>query len=112
MEANYVLEVRAHTYQNSEHRDSGGQCCESVSSFGCSLVGDCDNIFTFCLRQSGTPNDDNPANCPLGSYDTVSAVDGGDDISFGGSSIAPGVPNPMTFTGSSVWPVSSKSLTH
>lgn len=104
VKASYVLEIRAHTYQNNEHRGSNGNCCESTSTFGCSLAGNCDNIFIFCLRNFGTSRDDNPANCPLGSYNTVDDI-GGDDITFSSPSIANGVPNPMTFSGS-FWPVS------
>ena len=104
MKANYVLEVRVHTYQNSDHKEVDGYCCESYAWVWCS--DHCDNIFHFCLRPTGTTRDDNSGNCPLGRYNTVSDVPGGDDISFGSSNIAPGVPNPLTFTGSSAWPVS------
>ena len=92
------------TYRNSNHTEIGGYCCESYATSGCSYH--CDNIFHFCLRLTGTARDDNSGNCPLGCYDTVNAVHGGDDISFGDSSIAPGVPNPLIFTESSAWPVS------
>lgn len=102
MEARYTLEIRAHTYQNTGHRDSEGDCCESVIS---PCLSDCDNIFTFCLRNAGTARDDDPMNCALGRFTTVGDVPGGDDITFSSVNIAAGVPNPMTFIGNS-WPVS------
>ena len=80
--------------------DSGGYCCESYSWCCCSSQ--CDNRFVFCLRPSGTSQDGNEGNCPLGRYTTGEVGD--DDFNFGSSSIASGVPNPLVFTGS-VWPV-------
>ena len=93
----YVLEIRAHTYRNRYHRQSNGRCCDRP------FCGQCENYFRFCLRSTGTSHDDNAGNCPLGRYTTGEVGD--DDFSFGSTSIASGVPNPMTFTGS-VWPVS------
>ena len=107
IQADYVLEVRAHTYQNSRHRDSNNDCCD-IGFLSC---GQCDNQFIFCLRGASTSNDGNPNNCPLGRYSTGEIGD--DDFTFS-SPIASGVPNPMTFTGS-VWPVSmhaDPSLSH
>ena len=101
MEARYVLEIRAHTYQNSESRDSDGVCCESLIP---PCLADCDNIFNFCLRNAGMARDDDPQNCPLGRFNTVDDV-GGDNIIFSSINIATGVPNPMTFRGD-IWPVS------
>ena len=105
-----MLEIRAHTYRNSNHKDSAGYCCDLITRSGCIswLCGgsrgcQCDNYFRFCLRSTGTSHDDNAGNCPLGRYTTREVGD--DDFSFGSTSIASGVPNPMTFTGS-VWPVS------
>ena len=94
-QATYTLEVRAHSYRNSDHGESDGGCCD----FWC---GQCDNMFVFCLRESSTADDGNPGNCPLGRYSTG---DIGDDSFSFSTPIASGVPNPMTFTGS-VWPVS------
>lgn len=103
-----MFEVRAHSYRNSEHKESAGYCCESYDTSGCDpwwcLHCQCDNYFKFCLRNTGTTRDDNAGNCPLGSYTT--AVVGDDDFSFGSTRISNGVPNPMMFTGS-VWPVST-----
>ena len=100
-EARYILEIRAHTYQNNGHRDSDGFCCESFLS---ACANDCDNIFNFCLRNASTARDDNPQNCPLGTFNTVDDVPGGDDITFSSVNIATGVPNPMTFRGNA-WTV-------
>lgn len=99
MEADYVLEIRAHSYQNSGHSDSSvpGSLCDPLGD-------DCDNRFTFCLRNAGTDEDDDATNCPLGRYSSSEIV-GGDDFIFGSSQIASGVPNPMTFSGN-FWPVS------
>ena len=97
-QADYVLEVRAHTYENSGHRLSNGDCCD-ISLLEC---GECDNQFVFCLRGSSISNDGNTNNCPLGRYSTGEI--GGDSFTFS-TPIASGVPNPMTFNGS-VWPVS------
>ncbi len=97
-QADYVLEVMAHTYTNSGHRDSNSDCCD----LDC---GTCDNLFIFCLRGSSTANDGNSDNCPLGKYTTMSHIEN-DNISF--SSSIDNVPNPITFSGS-VWPVSHTS---
>ena len=106
MEARYILEIRAHTYQNKGHGDSEGLCCESSILSPPSCTFDCDNIFVFCLRNASTARDDNPQNCPLGRFDTVDDVPGGDAITFSSVNITSEVPNPMTFIGD-VWPVSS-----
>ena len=99
VQADYILEVRAFTYQNNRNRDSNGDCCD----FGVFSCGGCDNQFVFCLRDSLTPDDSNPNNCPLGRYETGEIGD--DSFTFSTPNLASGVPNPMTFTGS-VWPVS------
>lgn len=111
-EGTYRLEIRAVSYSNSEHKDAEGICCEiGGRTSGCDPWWcphcECDNRFNFCLRAPGTSRDDNPGNCPLGSYSTGEIGD--DSFSFGSSSIASGVPNPMSFTGS-VWPVSIYNL--
>ena len=102
IQADYVLDVRAHTYQNSRHRDRNDDCCD-IGFFSC---GHCDNQFVFCLRGSSTSNDGNPNNCPLGRYSTGEI---GDDSFTFSSPIVNGVPNPMTFSGS-VWPVSKVGM--
>ena len=97
-QADYVLEVRAHTY--SGHRDSNSDCCDVP---GCGV---CDKLFIFCLRGSSTANDGNSDNCPLGEYTTMLHIEN-DNFTFS-SPIDSDVPNPMTFNGS-VWPVSHTS---
>ena len=97
-QADYILEIRAYTYQNSRHRDSNNDCCD----FCLFCCGDCDNQFVFCLRGSSTSNDGDPNNCPLGRYSTGEIGD--DSFIFSTPNLASGVPNPMTFAGS-VWPV-------
>ena len=89
---------RAFTYQNSDSTDANGDCCD----FGVFSCGGCDNEFDFCLRSSSTANDGNSNNCPLGRYST--GYSGDDSFTFGTATLASGVPNPMTFSGS-VWPV-------
>ena len=111
LEATYTFEVRAVNYGNSPHKDSNGYCCELYRTSGCTpwwcAHCECDNRFNFCLRNSGTARDDNAGNCPLGSYSTGEIGD--DSFNFGSTSIANGVPNPMTFTGS-VWRVSQLGI--
>ena len=95
--ANYVLEIWAHTYQNSRSRDSNDDCCDALIV----CVGECDNQFIFCLRGTSTANDGNTNNCPLGSYCTGEI---GDDSFTFSTPISNGVPNPMIFSGN-IWPV-------
>lgn len=45
--ANYKLVVQLHSYQNRDHKDKNGYCCESYSRRGCE--DHCDNKFYFCL---------------------------------------------------------------
>ena len=97
-----MLEVRAHTYQNSRSEDSNGDCCDRFIF----CTGQCENQFVFCLRGSSTSNDGNRNNCPLGRYSTGEI---GDDSFTFSSPITNGVPNPMTFSGS-VWPVSKVGM--
>ena len=110
----YVLEIRAHRYENNDHRLANGRCCDnelassSCLSFPTSLLCgsfcECDLRFFFCLREAGTFRDDNTGNCPLGAYRTGEVSTDEDTFDFS-SPIDDGVPNPMTFTGD-VWPVS------
>ena len=98
LQADYVLEIRAHSYQNSDHLERSGACCD-YALFSC---GYCDNQFVFCLRGSSTSNG-NSNGCPLGSYSTQGYIE--DDSFTFGSPAFNGVPNPMIFHGN-VWPVS------
>ena len=104
---NYQLEIRAHSYSNSPHRDAAGGCCDKGGRSNCDpwwcFYCQCDNEFVFCLRNSGTAHDSNTGSCPLGTYSTGEVGD--DSFNFGSNSIYSGVSNPMLFQGS-VWPVS------
>ena len=93
-----MLEIRAHSYQNSDHLERSGDCCDYAIFTDC---GYCDNQFVFCLRGSSTSNG-NSNNCPLGSYSTEGYIED-DSFTFRSPSFN-GVPNPMTFRGN-VWPV-------
>ena len=107
----YTLQVRAHTYRNTYHLNSLAECCEIYgrtqnclqSSWCTTTTCKCDNRFNFCLRNYGTSQDDDASNCPLGSKRTGLVYSDNDYFNF--SSSMGGVPNPMSFTGSS-WPVS------
>ena len=98
-EASFSLSIRAHSYSNPHHRLADGSGCD-VNIF---TTNECDSRFTFCLRRHGTNRNGNANNCPLGSYSTGKIGD--DAFTFGSSSIASGVPNPMIFRGS-IWEVS------
>ena len=106
--ATYTLVVRAHQYSNPNHLNSeNDRCCDCIRPFpfgSCiERTCDCDNSFIFCLRHSGTQEDNNATNCPLGSYATGEILSNDDDFNFDeleSSSI--GV---MTFHGNE-WPVS------
>ena len=102
--AGYTLSVRALSYRNRSHRRSNGKCCDGISVFGHCLL-ECDNVFTFCLRDSGTRRDDDSTNCPLRRY-TIGTVIDDDNIDF---SDWFGVPDYILFRGI-VWPVSLPKL--
>lgn len=91
--AAYVLNVRLYTYRNEEHKDSNGFCCESYSRKRCK--NNCDNIFTFCLRDVNI-RDDNVGNCPLGKTEFSIYSD---EINFHRNSI-------LSFYSRQPWPVS------
>lgn len=91
--------MRALSYRNRSHRKRNGNCCDWISLFG-DCLDDCDNVFTFCLRNSGTRRDDDATNCPLRRY-TIGTVIDDDSINF---SDWFGVPDYILFWGT-VWPV-------
>ena len=91
-----MLEINARNYYYDQHDNR----CDV------DIFDECDNKFKFCLRGSGSARDGNTENCPLGYYSTGEIGD--NNFTFGSESIARGVPNPMTFTGT-VWPVRSSS---
>ena len=104
--ATYTMVVRARQYRNPSHLNSdNSQCCDCPRVFGVCIGAfcECDNSFIFCLRHSGTREDNNATNCPLGRYTTGLILNNDDDFNFDeleNSSI--GV---MTFHGNQ-WPVS------
>ena len=112
VEAMYTFEVWVLSYQNPTSQRADGRCCDGMGNN--KRNNQCDNIFTFCLRNSGHPRDDNtvPENCPLGMYNTGQFEDQ-DIITFSTPSIdqEADVPNPLVFTGA-VWPVSHLNISH
>ena len=95
--ADYTLTVRPLNYSNSAHRRSDGQCCDFILT-STTCVDGCDNVFVFCLRQSGALQNSNDDSCPLGRY-TNGEVQSTDNLVF--------TPNfTLPFTGG-VWPVST-----
>ena len=94
----------AHSYFNPEHRESNGNSCEEPCVTDC----ECDNVFTFCLRLPGSPQNNNSSLCPLGSYRTGKYEDN-DNITFDELFIPGSIANPLMFTGE-IWPVSKVSI--
>lgn len=100
--ATYTLVVRAHQYSNPNHLNSeNGRCCDCpFCGFG---TCECDNSFIFCLRRSGTQEDNNARNCPLGRYTTGVILSDNDDFKF--EELEHSSIGVMTFHGNE-WPVS------
>ena len=105
----YIFEIRAHSYSNSESKISNGRCCDSVVSSNCrsTFFSECENRFVFCLRQFDAATDGDATDCPLGSYSTGNIGD--DDFNFATPDIADGVPNPLLFYGA-IYPVSNTAF--
>ncbi len=70
--ADYTLEVRAHSYENSDHLLANGVCCErelSGSTTDCISIFcgyglcECDNKFVFCLRSADHAQDGDSDDC-------------------------------------------------
>ena len=78
--AGYTLSVRPLTYNNRDHRRNNGKCCDGISLLG-HCLNECDNVFTFCLRNLETRRDDDATNCPLGQADTIGVIDD-DSVNF------------------------------
>ena len=110
----YVLEIQAHRYDNSDHMLANGQCCDNElassnclsfpATILCFFSCECDLRFFFCLREAGTFHDDHTGNCALGFYQTTQISTDDDTFDFSFPYIDHGVPNPMIFTGD-VWHV-------
>ena len=79
-----TLEVTLESYSNPDHEECGGEHCEGI--FG----GECDNIFTFCLRSIGSPS------C----LETLTTNDiTADEFTFGDSELETlGINNPLEFS--------------
>ena len=102
----YTFEVRAHTYSNRYHYDYRGRCCDHWwRRRNCRKP--CDNRFNFCLRSYGASRNNNANDCPLGARRTAKVYENDDYFNF--PSPMGGVPNPMSFSGSS-WPVSTTAM--
>ena len=72
VKGDYLLEIKAHRYENDDHHvGAGGGCCEVTGStcipFWCYTC-ECDNLFVFCLRNSDHDEDGDENDCPLGRY--------------------------------------------
>ena len=59
-QANYLLEVKIHSYSNPSHTDVYGNCCDWN---GCDSM--CDNTFQICPFNS-TSHPNRATDCPLG----------------------------------------------
>ena len=102
--ANYELGVQLHSYSNPLNRDSSGDSCEGAF---CPFSCECDNRFTFCLRPSGSLQDNDPSNCPLGTFVTRE-FENQDDINFNQmTNLGNNLPNPFFFRDNGNWPVST-----
>lgn len=103
----YTFEVQVLSYKNPTSQradDRRSRCCDGMGDPNCN--DQCDNIFVFCLRNSGHSQSDTIENCPLGRYKT-NQFENNDAIIFSTSFIdqEANIPNPLVFTGD-VWPVS------
>lgn len=77
-----IVEVRLNSYSNPFSRDCDGDSCDPV--------GDCDNIFEFCLRSAGT------SFCLTNTITTDDISE--DSISFTPSQLSDlGISNPLSF---------------
>ena len=91
------------SYSNPNSLDIDGSDCDD-EAIG---TDPCDNIFTFCLRASGSPQTTDTDSCPLGGPLETMVFTDSDSIGFGASVVSLGnsISNPLSFTGGS-WPVS------
>ena len=98
--SNYVLKIRAVRYRNPTDEDHDGGNCDFIP-----FHTECDVYLKFCIRNVNlSPSNDD--NC----WDTITTSSSFEstDLTFPTTgSLYPGanVNNPVTFTGSSAWPV-------
>ena len=98
--SNYVLKIRAVRYRNPTDEDHNGESCDIL------FYTECDVYLQFCIRNVNL-SPSNADNC----WDTITTSPSFEstDLTFPTTgSLYPGanVNNPVTFTGSSAWPVS------
>lgn len=100
--ADYIFEIMAHNYRNQNHLDKNGDECD-VCLITSSCSEDCDNQFTFCLRDFGDSRTSDIDVCPLGPAISTMIFTNSDLIIFG-IKLGPLLSNPVRYTGST-WPV-------
>ena len=78
------MEVRLHSYSNPLSRECDGDDCD--------IIGECDNIFEFCLRAAGS------GFCLTNTITTDEISE--DTLSFSASQLSDlGISNPLRFSG-------------
>ena len=105
--ADYELGVQLHSYSNPLNRNSLGYSCEGpFCLFSC----ECDNKFTFCLRPSGSLQDNDVSNCPIGLFETREFEEQ-NNINFNQmTNLGNNLSNPFFYRDSGNWPVSKIKL--
>lgn len=101
--AGYVFEAMVHSYSNP-HSQARFLPCDLFCFFG--SVCQCDNQFTFCLRNENGSRSTNVDFCSLGDAQQTQFFDNSDNMNFEMlDTLGNSVPNPLFFTGD-IWPVS------
>ena len=107
MGADYIFEAQLESYQNPTHSLQNGDCCDGDQNTMGVCTDPCDNVFTFCVKEStDTGSNLAPPFCPF-LRDVSGVFQDNDDISFG-EDLGNGVSNPLTFNRSGAWPVSQE----
>ena len=111
MGADYTFEARLESYQNPTHSmEPDGSCCDGgVNAMG-ACTDSCDNTFIFCIQESNSTENNlgRPDACPFLRHDSR-VFQNNDDITFRmDEDLGDGVSNPLTFSGSGIWPVSQE----
>ena len=101
--ADYTLEIRAIAYSNPSNRDYDGACCDP-GFFSCNK---CDVDFKFCVRAKGTSATSTSCWYSLKTSDDKSDSSGITFPSSGELYGGAGLTNPITFSRTGSWPVSS-----
>lgn len=101
--AGYVFEAMVHSYSNP-HSQARFLPCDLLCFFGSACQ--CDNQFTFCLRNENGSRSTNVDFCSLGDAQQTQFFDNSDNMNFEMlDTLGNSVPNPLVFTGD-IWPVS------